>query len=130
MWLSADAALLEATSMGVAHRRCRSRAPVDHLPTGCVAGAHAPMCDTTAPLRLHACVPVCRFVAQRLRLAARAVPHSQKLAFVAREHVCSAAIKDATAQEAALYKRAANKQVRGQRAHVSMITTAASPIVM
>lgn len=52
-----------------------------------------------------------RFVAQRLRLASRAVPHSQKLAFVAQEHVCSAAIKDATAQEAALYKRAANKQV-------------------
>ena len=56
--------------------------------------------------------PARRFVAQRLRLAARTVPHSQKLAFVAQEHVCSAAIKDATAQEAALYKRAANKQVR------------------
>lgn len=56
--------------------------------------------------------PARRFVAQRLRLAARTVPHSQKLAFVGQEHVCSAAIKDATAQEAALYKRAANKQVR------------------
>lgn len=52
-----------------------------------------------------------RLVAQHLRLAARAVPHDQKLAFAAQEKVSAAAIADAKAQEAALLKRAANKQV-------------------
>jgi hypothetical protein len=55
---------------------------------------------------------MCRFVAQRLRLAARAVPHAQKLAFLAQQHIWTAAIQDARAQEAALLTRAGHKQVR------------------
>lgn len=64
---------------------------------------------------LHATIPSCylrRLVAQHLRLAARRMPHNQKLAFAGQEKVWKAAIDAAKAQELALHQRAATKQVR------------------
>lgn len=52
-----------------------------------------------------------RLVAQHLRLAARCMPHSQKLAFAGQEKVWKAAIDAAKSQELALHQRAATRQV-------------------
>ncbi len=52
-----------------------------------------------------------RLVAQHLRLATQGALREKKLAYLGQQEVWFAAIKDAVAQEAALYKRAGSKQV-------------------